>query len=128
MEIDVHKPLCKGRKVRFSQDREGWVSFCYERLPIFCHWCGISNHNSKDCNLWIQSKGELRIEDQKYRPWMKADPPSLLRKKVVWVSGIGVPSAASSRIPGSTMGNSGNKVGREKGSHADEWQRGPRGF
>ena len=33
VEIDVHKPLCKGRKVRFSQDREGWVLFCYERLP-----------------------------------------------------------------------------------------------
>lgn len=100
VEINVHKPLCRGRKVRFSQDRKGWASFCYEWLPIFCHWCGILNHDSKDCDLWLQSKGELRIEDQEYGPGMRVDPPSLLRKKAVWVSGIGVPSVASSWIPG----------------------------
>ena len=46
----MHKPLCRGRKVRFSQDQEGWVTFWYERLSIFCHWCGVLNHDSKDCD------------------------------------------------------------------------------
>ncbi|XP_075645035.1 uncharacterized protein LOC142616027 [Castanea sativa] len=53
LEIDIHKPLCRGRKVRFSLDREGWASFRYERLPMFCHWCGVLNHDSKDCDLWL---------------------------------------------------------------------------
>uniref|UniRef100_A0A7N2N306 Zinc knuckle CX2CX4HX4C domain-containing protein n=1 Tax=Quercus lobata TaxID=97700 RepID=A0A7N2N306_QUELO len=81
VEIDVHKPLCRGRRVRFSSDREGWVSFLYERLPIFCHWYGVLNHDFKKCNLWLQNKGELRTENQEYGSWLRADPPSLLRKK-----------------------------------------------
>ena len=59
VEIDVHKPLCRGRRVHFCPDKEGWVSFRYERLPIFCHWCGVLNHDSKECDLWLQSKGKL---------------------------------------------------------------------
>ncbi|XP_065624185.1 uncharacterized protein LOC136065223 [Quercus suber] len=62
VEVDVHKPLCRGRRVRFCPEKEGWVTFRYERLPIFCHWCGVLNHDSKDCDLWLQSKRELRTE------------------------------------------------------------------
>ncbi|XP_075656728.1 uncharacterized protein LOC142626894 [Castanea sativa] len=91
VEVDAHKPLCRGRRVRFSPDREGWVSFQYERLPIFCHWCGVLNHDSKECDLWLRSKGELRTENQEYGSWLRADPPSLLRKKVVRVCGYGGP-------------------------------------
>ena len=97
MEIDVHKPLCRGQTGRFSPNREGWLSFRYERLPIFCHWCGILNHDSKECDLWLQSKGELSTEDQEYGSWLRADPPSLRRKKVVRVCGIGAPKVASGR-------------------------------
>ena len=96
VEVDVHRPLCRGRRVRFNPDREGWVSFRYERLPIFCHWCGVLNHDSKECDLWLQSKGELRADTQEYGSWLRVDSTSLIRKKVVRVSGMGAPNATSS--------------------------------
>ncbi|KAL0002584.1 hypothetical protein SO802_016365 [Lithocarpus litseifolius] len=111
VEIDVHKPLCCGRKVRFSQDREGWVTFRYERLPIFFHWCGVLSHDLKDCDLWLQSKGELRVENKGCGPWLRADPPSLSRKKVVRVSGSGA-SMALTRAPNAPTADS----VREKGA------------
>ena len=78
VEVDVHKPLCRGRRVRFCPDKEGWVSFWYERLPIFCHWCGVLNNDSKECDLWLQSKGELRTDAQEYGSRLRADTSSLL--------------------------------------------------
>ena len=75
----MHKPLCRGRRVRFGPDKEGWVLFRYERLPIFCHWCGVLNHDSKECDLWLQSKGgELRTDAQEYGSRLRADTSSLL--------------------------------------------------
>ena len=36
-----------------------WVSFQYERLPIFCYWCVVLNHDERDCKLWLNSNGPL---------------------------------------------------------------------
>ena len=49
-----------------------WVSFQYERMPIFCYWCGLLNHDEKDCKLWIHSKGTLRKDEQQYGAWLRA--------------------------------------------------------
>ena len=97
VEVDVHKPLCRGRRVHFCPDKEGWVSFRYKRLPIFCHWCGVLNHDYKECDLWLQSKGELRTDSQEYGSWLRADTTSLLRKKVVRVYGMGASNATPSQ-------------------------------
>lgn len=35
VEIDIMKPLSRGRRVWFGLASEGWLSFRYERLPIF---------------------------------------------------------------------------------------------
>lgn len=37
VEIDITKPLSQGRRVWFGLASEGWLSFRYERLPIFCY-------------------------------------------------------------------------------------------
>ena len=39
--VDIFCPLCRGRKVNFEDDLEGWVSFQYERLPNICFSCGM---------------------------------------------------------------------------------------
>jgi hypothetical protein len=44
VNLDITKPLCRGRKVRFEKDRETWITFRYERLPNFCYWCGHVTH------------------------------------------------------------------------------------
>jgi len=98
------------------------VSFRYERLPIFCHWCGVLNHDFKECDLWLQSKGELRIENQEYGSWLRADPPSLLWKKVVRVFGMGAPSVASGRGLESMMEKPAMNRGIKVPSHANVQQ------
>ena len=54
------------------------------------------NHDSKECDLWLQSKGELRADTQEYGSWLRADFTSLLKKKVVRVCGMGASNATSS--------------------------------
>ncbi|XP_050247342.1 uncharacterized protein At4g02000-like [Quercus robur] len=49
--IDVSEPLCRGRRVKFDENEEGWVSFMYERLPNLCYWCGHLTHDDKECSL-----------------------------------------------------------------------------
>ena len=49
-----------------------WISFQYEHLPVFCYWCGLLNHDEKDCPMWLRSKGSLRKEEQQYGGWMRA--------------------------------------------------------
>ena len=53
VELDITKPLNRGRRVRFGPDSDGWVLFQYERLPIFCYWCGRLTHDPKECEIWI---------------------------------------------------------------------------
>ncbi|XP_050290323.1 uncharacterized protein LOC126728565 [Quercus robur] len=72
VKLDLSQPLCRGRLVGFGSQESLWVNFMYERLPIFCYWCGKLNHDDKDCVLWINSKGSLRKEDQQYGVWLRA--------------------------------------------------------
>ena len=51
VEIDVSKPLYRGRRVALNDNNERWISFKYEKLPNFCYWCGLISHDKKDCDL-----------------------------------------------------------------------------
>ena len=64
--MDVYQPLCRGKVVTFKEGGKTWVSFRYERLPNICYWYGCFDHGDRDCDIWIQSKGTLRIEDQQF--------------------------------------------------------------
>ena len=66
VELDITKPLSRGRQVRFGPDSDGWVSFRYERLPVFCYWCGRLTHDAKECDIWICSKGTLHTQQQPF--------------------------------------------------------------
>ncbi|KAL0011760.1 hypothetical protein SO802_006868 [Lithocarpus litseifolius] len=88
VSMDVYQPVCRGRVVTFEEGGKTWVSFRYERLPNICYWCGCFNHDDMDCNIWIQSKGTLRAEDQQYGSWIRAIQQGPARKSVVRVSGI----------------------------------------
>lgn len=62
--IDISLPLCRGRLVTLEIGNKMWVEFKYERLPNMCYWCGRLNHEDKNCDLWILSKGSL-MQEQK---------------------------------------------------------------
>ena len=49
--VDISCLLCRGRKVNFEDDLEGWVSFPYERLPNICFWCRMLSHDDKECEI-----------------------------------------------------------------------------
>lgn len=70
VNVDISKPLCRGRKVTFDDDLENWVSFQYERLPNICFWCGMLSHDDSDCELWMSSKGMLPVESQQFGHWI----------------------------------------------------------
>lgn len=72
VSLDITLPLCRGRMVRMGGTEKLWVDFRYERLPIFCYWCGKVDHDERDCLLWIRSKETIRTEDKQFGPWLRA--------------------------------------------------------
>ena len=91
VEVDITKPLCRGRKISWDQSCEGWATFMYKRLPNFCYWCGLVLHNDEDCVLWLNSRGTLRVEDQQFGPWIRAPQFNQARKTIVEVQGYKQP-------------------------------------
>ena len=73
--------------MRFGPDSDGWVSFRYERLPVFCYWCGRLTHYAKECDIWIRSKGTLNAQQQPFGDWLRAPQMSMSRQKVISVAG-----------------------------------------
>ena len=51
IQLDIKQPLCRGRMVNIDEVDPQWVAFQYEKLPIFCYWCGFLNQDKKDCLL-----------------------------------------------------------------------------
>ena len=47
--LPITKPLRRGGFIAGSDGERTWVSFKYERLPMFCHFCGILDHDLKHC-------------------------------------------------------------------------------
>ena len=85
--IDVFQPLCRGRVIRLEDNEKVWVTFRYERLPNFCYWCGCLDHGDKECDLWIQSKGNLQKSSQQYGSWLRATSSGASKGNVIHVSG-----------------------------------------
>ena len=88
-EVDVTKPLCRGRKIALNDDDETWVSFKYEKLPNFCYWCGMVSHGDRECDVWLSSKGSLSLDQQGYGNWMRASPFNPKKTLVTTVTGVG---------------------------------------
>lgn len=86
--IDINKPLCRGRRFSSSQGEQGWVSFKYERLPNLCYWCRSLSPVDKDCELWIDSEGQLKKEEQAYGSWIRAPLFVKGRSPVIKVPGF----------------------------------------
>ena len=67
VSVDITQPLCRGQQVRIGDSTTTWVDFKYERLPIFCYWCGKVDHDERDCLQWLCSKETLRQEEKQYQ-------------------------------------------------------------
>ena len=68
VEVDITKPLCRGRKISWDQDYKGWATFMYDRLSNICNWSGHVSHNDKECVVWLGNKGSLQVDEQQFGP------------------------------------------------------------
>ncbi|KAI8024636.1 Uncharacterized protein LOK49_LG02G00834 [Camellia lanceoleosa] len=71
--IDVRKPLRWGMKLSLSLTDPIWVDFKYERLPIFCYFCGLLGHTDRDCDAKLSSAEGSRIDVMQYGAWLRMD-------------------------------------------------------
>ena len=55
-----------------SDGQKTWTTFRYERLPMFCHYCGLLGHDIKHCAIYfglMKSRKEVQLQ---YGEWLKA--------------------------------------------------------
>lgn len=61
----IGKPLRWGGFITGSDGVRNWVSFKYERLPMFCHYYGMLGHDVKHCASHfaiIKNGGEVEYQ------------------------------------------------------------------
>lgn len=51
--------------------QRGGLFFQYERILNLCYWCGRFTHDDKECPTWLQSKGSLALEEQRFGAWLR---------------------------------------------------------
>lgn len=69
--LPISKPLRRGGFISVSDGVHTWVTFKYERLPIFCHSCGLLGHDLRHCaSHYAMKKNGGEIEYQ-YGDWLK---------------------------------------------------------
>ena len=59
VEVNVTKPLYRGRKIAVNNTGVAWVAFKYKKLPNYCYWCGRVSHSNKECEIWLANKETL---------------------------------------------------------------------
>ena len=70
--LPVSKPLRRGGFLAGSDGKRLWVTFKYERLPMFCHYCSLLGHDLRHCECHFKlSKSGVEVEYQ-YGEWLKA--------------------------------------------------------
>ena len=77
VDIDVTKPLMRGKMIHVEGVEAYWVFFKYERLPSFCYRCGILGHQDRECRK--VHKGCLSMDEGKlqFGHWMRAVAPKI---------------------------------------------------
>ncbi|MBA0613538.1 hypothetical protein Godav_013956, partial [Gossypium davidsonii] len=73
INLDVQKPLRRGIFVSIDNFNKSWISFKYEKLPIFCFGCGRMGHNLKECQVLNIVEKEKFKKDPNYTLALKAE-------------------------------------------------------
>lgn len=73
VELPTSKLIRRGAFIGGSKGLHSWVSFKYERLPMFCHSCGVLGHDLKHCaKHFARMKNSKEVECQ-YGDWLRAN-------------------------------------------------------
>ena len=71
--LPISKPVQRGGFLLGSDGKRHWVTFKYERLPMFCHFCGILGHDLCHCPAHFAATKETDNVDYQYGEWLKAN-------------------------------------------------------
>lgn len=70
--VPISKPIRRGGFIGGSDGQRSWVHFRYERLPLFCHFCGFMGHDIKHCAEYFAcAKNGSEVVCQ-YGEWLKS--------------------------------------------------------
>ncbi|KAE9466937.1 hypothetical protein C3L33_01156, partial [Rhododendron williamsianum] len=95
VELDITKPIPRGKNVRTADWQPIWVSFRYEKFPHLCHYCGLVGHDDKACMLkYNESKAGIMKVNQ-YGVWLRASPVKAPFKKKFEGRSEGSPAESS---------------------------------
>ncbi|KAK7852267.1 uncharacterized protein CFP56_039359 [Quercus suber] len=71
--LPISKPLRRGGFLLGSDGKRHWVTYKYERMPMFCHYCGILGHDIRHCPAHFLALKTEKAIDYQYGDWLKAD-------------------------------------------------------
>ncbi|KAK9998270.1 hypothetical protein SO802_017873 [Lithocarpus litseifolius] len=71
VDVDITKPLMRGKMIQIEGMEKGWVHFKYERLPIYCYRCGILGHQERECQKTKKGCFTVEEEDFQFGPWLR---------------------------------------------------------
>lgn len=75
VEIDVTKPLLRGKILEGDDGKPFWVDFRYEHLPIFCYRYGRIGHSGNECVEGRRSGGgDPLVATDRFGSWLRAVP------------------------------------------------------
>lgn len=117
--IEVEKPLLRGIKLRASDESAVWCPIMYEKLPDFCHNCGVLGHSHRECQVQSCSATEGNVAG--YGDWMKA---TILKRssQIRWFGGNGVDDTSKELQPPSARGGYLRRWGRGGRSDVERWR------
>lgn len=117
--IDIEKPLQRGLKLRVSDTDFNWCPIMYEKLPDFCHTCGVIGHSQRECQA-ISLSGKS-ADKSNYGDWLRA---TILKRNngSRWVSARINEDAKNSKTPSHGISNNFNRWGGTSRSDTDRWK------
>ena len=69
----ISKPLRRGGFLMGSNGKRHWVTYKYERLPLFCYYCGVLGHDLRHCLEHYAASKKTKPVKYQYEDWLKAD-------------------------------------------------------
>ena len=71
--LPISKPFRCGAYIADLDGAWTWVKFKYERLPLFCYYCGFLGHDLKNCAKHFEVQKTDEGVQYQYGEWLKAN-------------------------------------------------------
>ena len=70
--LPISKPIRRGGFLMGLDGRRHWVDYKYERLPVFCHFCGVLGHDIRHCQAHYEESKKSSTLEYQYGDWLRA--------------------------------------------------------